>query len=222
MLLFFFFPPSFPSSITQKLYNVHCIQTICTPNNCSTIRDATLLGYSYMQNLHTKQLLYYQRCSFLKLQYVWPQTRITVCFWTPFCAYLHAELETYRSYQTTALLLKMPIFCLRAACEIWLASYGSKHTLQPLSNTPIVRTYRHNLKTTSCIQTFYISNNCSTTQDFLVWLRVAWEIQLESFGPRHASWLFSDTTLCVCTTSLLFIMTFRLIESLFQADGARL
>ena len=35
---------------------------------------------------------------------------------------------------------------------------------------------------------------------FLVWLRVAWEIWLESYNPRHAS-VISDTTLCAYTAS---------------------
>ena len=33
-------------------------------------------------------------------------------------------------------------------------------------------------------------------ETFLLWVRFAWEIQLKSFGPRHAFQLFTDTTLC--------------------------
>ena len=33
---------------------------------------------------------------------------------------------------------------------------------------------------------------------FLMWIRVVWEIRLESYSPMHTSWSFSDTTLlCV-------------------------
>ena len=46
---------------------------------------------------------------------------------------------------------EMFVFCFRAACELRLVSY--------------VCTYAHNFKTTGCIWTFYISNNCSTIGD---------------------------------------------------------
>ena len=51
-------------------------------------------------------------------------------------------------YWTTALLLKISIFCVKAGFEIWLPSYGSKHSSQFLSNKPFVHPYMHNLKTT--------------------------------------------------------------------------
>ena len=36
--------------------------------------------------------------------------------------------------------------------------------------------------------TFYMSNDCSIlSETFLVWFRVAWEIRLESYGPRQGS-----------------------------------
>ena len=42
---------------------------------------------------------------------------------------------------------------------------STKHTSQSLSNMPVARTFRHNLRTMGCIWTFYISNNCSTIKD---------------------------------------------------------
>ena len=35
------------------------------------------------------------------------------------------------------------------------------------------------------------------SERFLLWFRVAIKIWLESYSPRHASWSFSDATLCV-------------------------
>ena len=55
------------------------------------------------------------------------------------------------TYQMTALLLKMSIFCVRAEYEIWLVSYQSKHASQSLSDKQFVPTYMHNLESTDHI-----------------------------------------------------------------------
>ena len=73
----------------------------------------------------------------------------------------------HSTYQMTGLLLEMSILCLRAVCEIWLVSYGSKHTFQSLSNKPFVCTYLYNLKTIGRIWAFYVSHNCTTFRDTL-------------------------------------------------------
>ena len=57
------------------------------------------------------------------------------------------------------------IFWVRTVCEIRQASYESKHALQPLSDMTFVHTYTHNSKTTGRIQTFCVSNECSTMGD---------------------------------------------------------
>ena len=81
----------------------------------------------------------------------------------------------------------MFIFCVKAGHEIQLLSYGSKHSSQFLSDKSFVRPSTHNLKTTGYKWTFSILTDCSTIETFLVWFRVAREIQLESYCPRHAS-----------------------------------
>ena len=125
----------------------------------------------YTNNLHTKWLLYYQRFSFsgfeLHARQDWqvmaPNTHHSLfryailCILTCITKKLQAIYMYGRSaYWMTVLLSKMSIFCIRAASEIWLASYGSKHTSQSLFNMPFVHTYMHNLKTTGCIWTIYI------------------------------------------------------------------
>ena len=72
------------------------------------------------------------------------------------------------------------------------------------------------------LQTFYILNDCYTIRDILVWYRVGWEIQLESYGPRHASVILWYNSVCVyckpihaslfgaqlhMTTKLTYLMT---------------
>ena len=87
----------------------------------------------------------------------------------------------------TALLSEISIFWVRAVYEIRLASYGSKHALQPRSDTPFVHTYAHNLKTTGCIWMLYISNDCHTIR----------HIQFLVPNTRHS--LFPIYHLCILT-----------------------
>ena len=69
------------------------------------------------------------------------------------------------TYQTIALLLEISIILVRAVCEIQSASYGFKHASKQLCGMSFVRTYTLNLKTTGCMWTFYILNDCSTIAD---------------------------------------------------------
>ena len=47
---------------------------------------------------------------------------------------------------------------------------------------------------------FSISNDCYIIGTFFVWFRVALDIRLKGYGPRHAR-SFSDTPLCACAAS---------------------
>ena len=82
-------------------------------------------------------------------------------------------------------------------------SYGSKHALQSLSNKPFVCTYTHKSKTighTPCTPVYECSAYRTTAlqlETFLKWLRVAWEIQLESYDPRHALVILWYTIVCI-------------------------
>ena len=60
-------------------------------------------------------------------------------FDTTFCAYtlltrILLVICGRSTYQMTALLSEMSIFCVRTGCEIWMASHASKHASQSLSN----------------------------------------------------------------------------------------
>ena len=45
-------------------------------------------------------------------------------------------------------------------------------------------------------------------ETFLVWFRVAWEIQLESCGPRHASWLICNQCSLLISSLLVSSLVF--------------
>ena len=73
---------------------------------------------------------------------LWCQTYITtpfrydiLCILTLIVWKLQVVYGT-STYQMTALLLEMPIFWVRRACEIQLVRYGSKHASQSLSDKP--------------------------------------------------------------------------------------
>ena len=87
---------------------------------------------------------------------------------------------------TTALLSEMSLSWVRASCEICLVSCGFKHASQSLSDTPLVRAYKHNLKTTGWYGPWACRMTALLSKTFLGWFRVAWEIRLESYCPRHA------------------------------------
>ena len=132
-------------------------------------------------------------------------------------------ISGHSTYRTTALLLEVSIFCVRAGFEIQLVSYGSKHASQSLSSKPFVRTCTHNLKTTGHIWMSAYQTTALLLETFLVLFRVAWEIrQLESYGLRHTLVVLWYNIVCVycrpihtsligaqlcMTTKLMYVMT---------------
>ena len=74
----------------------------------------------------------------------------------------------------------MFLFWVRAACELRLVNYCSKHVFQFLSDMSFCM-YLH------AQPEHYGSYTCMTApllEKLLLWFRVAWEIQLESYGPQ--------------------------------------
>ena len=71
-------------------------------------------------------------CSFFFFLFLMHNSRTVWCIWT---------IHIPNNYSA----ISYP-FTHRTACELRLASYGSKHALQSLSNSPFVCTYIHNLK----------------------------------------------------------------------------
>ena len=135
---------------------------------------------------------------------LWAQTRIAtssrhniLCVFTLITWKLQVVfgLSTYR---TTALLSVMSIFRFKAGCEIRLVSYGSKHasySFFPISSLRVLTSITWKL------QVIYGRSAHRTTallsETFLVWLRVAWEIQLETNVRRHESVVFWYNIVCL-------------------------
>ena len=78
----------------------------------------------------------------------------------------------HSTYQMTAILLEMSIFCVRAGCKIQIVSYASKHASQSLSNKPFLL-IQCNLKISGRMWAFSISNDCYIIRGILCVLRVA-------------------------------------------------
>ena len=146
------------------------MRTFYLSNNCSTIGHINSLGESCMQDT---------------IGELYIQNRITTTFRYNILCVLTLVTQKLQvlcrrsTYQTTVLLSKMSIFCVRAGWGILLVSYASQHTLQSLSNKPFVsmQLYGH----------FTYWTTAKLSETFFVWFRVAWEIWLESYGPRQAS-----------------------------------
>ena len=161
-----------------------CIRTFHILNDCFTIEDVYFVSWSCMQYTISK---------------LWLQTHIATAFWCDVLCVLTLVTQKLpvvygpSTYQMTALLLEMSIFWVRTTCKILLVSYGSKHASQSLFNKPfciLQVIYRFSVYQTIAL----------LSKTFLVCLRVAWEILLESYAPdTHQS--FSDTALCVYTAS---------------------
>ena len=94
------------------------------------------------------------------------------------------------------LLLEMSIFWIKAACEIGLASYGSNFASRSLSDMQFVCSYTQLEKYRLYMDVLHIKWLLMWGR-FLWWFTVQWTIWLESYGPRQASHLFSETSLCV-------------------------
>ena len=91
-----------------------------------------------------------------------------LCILTLITQKLHV-VYGHSKYQTTALPSKISIFCVTTGCKIRVASYGSKHTSQYLSNKPFVHNYTHILQV-------QVVDGCSAywmtvllSETFLVW-----------------------------------------------------
>ena len=90
-------------------------------NNCSNVEDIYSLVYSCMQDTMGK----------LSIQ-TWNSTTFQysiMCILTLAIPTLQV-IYGHSTYQKAALLLEISIFCVRAGCEIWMASHPSKHTSQ--------------------------------------------------------------------------------------------
>ena len=124
-MLFFVFLSFFIFFLTHNSKTVQCIRTICTPNDCSTIRDFRSLG---------------QRCNQAKIDELWLQTHIVDSFLYAILCIFTCTTESFKDRIRTFYLLndcpisEMSIFLVRAVCEMRRASYGSKYASQAFSS----------------------------------------------------------------------------------------
>ena len=102
------------------------------------------------------------------------------------------------TYWMTALLSEFLILCVRAACKIQIVAYGSKFASHCLPAKPFLHTYTHNFKSSGhVLWMFCIWNNCYIIVYIFMWCWVAWDIHLESYGLRHASFVLWCNIMCL-------------------------
>ena len=102
--------------ITHTRWKLKVVYTFYLSNNCSTMGDIYSLGYRCMQNMigelqiQTRIAITFQYGILCALTVVtWKQQVICEC----------------STYQTTALVSEMSIFCVRVGCKIQNVSYTS-------------------------------------------------------------------------------------------------
>ena len=78
----------------------------------------------------------------------------------------------------------------------WRVMDQNKHRNQ-FPTQHFVRTYTHNSKTTGCMWTFYISNDCSTIEMSIICIRAGCAIPGVSYTSKHASQSVSNNPFCV-------------------------
>ena len=112
------------------------------------------------------------------------------------------QVVCWRSrYWMTALLTEMSIFCVRGGCKILIARYTSKCALQSLSDKPLSHIQCILIHKTRKLQVicghsaYWMTLILSET--IFVLFRFVLEIQLEIYGPRHASVTLWYDIVCV-------------------------
>ena len=136
---------------------------------------------------------------------LWIQTHITITFWCNiFCVLtlITWKLQfVYRrsTYRMTALLLAMSTFCveLDVRYKWWVMSRNIHHSLSSVSHlyVYILQCITWNLQV-KCGRSAY-QTTAMSSETLFVWLRVAWEIRLESYSRRHASVVLWYNIACI-------------------------
>ena len=93
----------------------------------------------------------------------------------------------------------MSFFWVRAVCEIWLASYGFKHTYQSHFDTPFVHASHINYR--SYVDVLHIEQLLYYQKHSLCVLELHERSDWRTMTP-NTHWSVTDTTLCAYTASL--------------------
>ena len=128
------------------------------------------------------------------------------------------RLLYYRRYSFSLLELD-------ARYKWWVMAPNTPCSLFPISHLCVhyaQMAYTHIFKTTGRIWMFCIWTTAILSESFLVWFRVAWNIRLESYDPKHASVALWYNIVCVyckpvhtslfgvqlnMTTKLMYLLT---------------
>ena len=141
---------------------------------------------------------------------LWIQTRFETTFWCDILCILTIVTQNYWSHVDVLYIKRLLYYwrCLFSVLELdtryeWWLTPPNMHHILFRKQFVCVRLYlRHitwKLQVISGCSTYWTTAVLLDT--FFVSIRVSWEIQLESYDPRHAS-SFSGTTLCAYSASM--------------------
>ena len=149
-----------------------------------------------------------------KISKLWLHTCITVSYQSAIlCTFTRITQKVHiihgcSTSTRTVLLSEMPLFWLELYVSYdWRVMAPNMHcSLFPICHLCVLT------RITWKLPVIYGRSSCQTTallsNTFLVWNRVAWEIWLKSYNPRHTLRLFSDISLsclyCKPVHTLLF------------------
>ena len=155
----------------------HALWLLSNMPYCAYLHAQLEKERSYKIILPIKQLLYYRRYLFSGLELyvrydrrVMIQACIAITFWYDILCILSLvtwKLQVRYGHSTYWMTALLSIICVRAVCETWMMSYGSRHASQSLSDKPFVRTCKHHLKTSNHIWKFVTSKDCYIIEGIL-------------------------------------------------------
>ena len=134
---------------------------------------------------------------------LWIQTRIATTFQYDVCAYLHSILENYRPYMDIVNFEQLLYYRIWHYSELeldvkynwWVMAPNTNHSVFSISQMYILKHIGLKLHCIYGHSAYWM--NALLLETFCEWVRVAWEIWLESYCPRNASGILWCSIMCV-------------------------
>ena len=166
-------------SLKEKKSYSFCTSAIQTAHAQNSPFTVILNNYTvYTNDLHTRRLLLTHITVSYPYAILCILTRISGKLQVAYGRSVHIERQLY--YR------KCLFWGVRAACKIQLATFGSIHSSQFLLIQHLCVLPRISWKLLVICGGSAYWTTALLSEIFLVWFRVAREIWLESYGPRHA------------------------------------
>ena len=160
---------------------------------------------AYQTNVLSEIFFFWVRAACeLKINELRHQTHITVSFWYTIRCALECISQKLQVAYGRSTCIYISNNCTTMIGQLWLEmritvlKWNAHHSLFPINHLCILTCIAWKLQVVHVYEYSAHWTTALLSKTFLVWLRVAWEIQLESYGPRHASVLLWYTIVEHC------------------------